>query len=118
MFRQNSRYTYGKSLSDVLRNILRFNNPITIKNAETFLKSGRKIIKDSDTVKNVIKFTLKPFDCLIMQQNIIKKKFNCIFAYHTIIQTGAPIKFTVKTVNEFYQYLNNSRCILLLNSPK
>ena len=67
VYRGVSRYQYGKGLGDVLRGILpfipkiaQFLKPVVIKGAQNFLKAGSEAIKEGTTVKDVIKFTLKP----------------------------------------------------------
>ena len=66
VFRGTSRYKYCQGLGDVLREIVRliprvaqFFKPVAIKGVRTFLKAGRKAIKQGVTVKVVIKSTLK-----------------------------------------------------------
>ena len=67
VLRGTSRYHYGKGLGDVLRGIVRFIpkiaqflKPVAIKGAQTLLKAGSEAIKESATVKDLIKSTLKP----------------------------------------------------------
>ena len=67
MFRGTSRYQYRQGLGVVLRCIVRFIprvaqflKLVAIKGVQTFLKAGSEAIKDSATVKDVIKSTLKP----------------------------------------------------------
>jgi hypothetical protein len=50
----------GAGLGDVFRGICRFFRPVTIKGAQTFLKSASEAIKDGATVKDVLSSTLKP----------------------------------------------------------
>ena len=66
VFRATFRYQYGQGLVDVLRGIVRFISRVAqyfilvaIKSVDTLLKAGSEAIKDSATVKNVIKSTLK-----------------------------------------------------------
>ena len=45
----------------------------------------------------------------IMQQNLIKNEFNREYARLARIQPGMAIEFTVKSANDLYLDLNNSR---------
>ena len=67
VFRGTSRYQYGQGLDNVLRGIVRFIprvaqffKPVAMKGVQTLLKAGSEAIKEGATVKDVIKFTLKP----------------------------------------------------------
>ena len=67
VFKETSRYQYGKGLSDVLCYIVRFIpmvaqflKPVAMKSVQTILKAASKGIKEGATVKDVIKSTLKP----------------------------------------------------------
>ena len=67
VFRETSRYQYGQGLGDVLRGIVRFILSetqffilVAMKDVQTHLKADSKAIKEGATVKDVIKFTLKP----------------------------------------------------------
>ena len=67
MFRGTSRYQYCQALGDVLRGIVRniprvtqFLKPVAMKGIQTLLTAGSEAIKESATVKDVIKSTLKP----------------------------------------------------------
>ena len=62
-----SRSRYSQGLGDELRGIVRviprvaqFIKPVTMKGVQTFLKAVSEAIKECATVKDVIKFTLKP----------------------------------------------------------
>ena len=66
VFVVTSRYQYGQGLGDVLHGILkfipkvaRFLKPVDIKAAQTFSKAGSEAMKKGETVKVVIKSTLK-----------------------------------------------------------
>ena len=45
----------------------------------------------------------------IMQKNVIKNEFNREYALLATIQPGMAIEFTVKSANDLYLDLNNSR---------
>ena len=68
-----SRYQYGQVLGDVLRGIVRyiprvtqFFKPVAMKGIQTLLKAISESIKEGATVKDVIKFTLKPTVCAVV----------------------------------------------------
>ena len=46
---------------------------------------------------------------LIMQQNVIENEFNREYAPLATIEPGMAIEFTVKSANDLYLDLNNSR---------
>ena len=67
VFVGTSRYQYSQGIGDVLHGILKFIPKVAgflkmlaMKNAQTLLKAGSEAIKECATVKDVIKFTLKP----------------------------------------------------------
>ena len=62
-----SRYQYCQGLGDVLLGIVpfiprvaQFFKPMAMKGVQTLLKAGSEAIREGATVKDVIKFTLKP----------------------------------------------------------
>ena len=61
------RYKYGQGIGDIFRTIVRYSPrvaqfliPVAMKGIHSLLKAGSEAIKDGATVKDVIKFTLKP----------------------------------------------------------
>ena len=67
VFRGKSRYQYGQGLGDGFHGIVRylprvtqFFKPVAMKGIQTLLKAGSEAIKESASVKDVIKSTLKP----------------------------------------------------------
>ena len=54
----------------------------------------------------------------IMQQNIIENKFNLEYASLATIQPCMAIEFTVKSANDLYLYLNNSRLHVIAKITK
>ena len=67
VLRGNSRYQYAQGFSDVLLGIVRFIprvaqffKPVAMERVQTFLKAGSEAIKKGATVKDVIKYRLKP----------------------------------------------------------
>ena len=67
VFRGSSRYQYGQGLGDVLLGIVQiipkianFLKLVSIKGAQVFLKVGNEAINENATVKDVVKFVLKP----------------------------------------------------------
>ena len=55
---------------------------------------------------------------LMMQQNVITKKFNREYASLATIQPNVAIKFTFKGANDLYLDLNNSRLHVLVKITK
>ena len=53
-----------------------------------------------------------------MQQNVIKDEFNREYAPLATIQLCVAIEFTVKTLNDLYLDLNNSRLHVLVKITK
>ena len=53
-----------------------------------------------------------------MQQNVIENEFNREYAPLATIQQGMAIEFTVKSANDLYLKLNNSRTHLLAKITK
>ena len=54
----------------------------------------------------------------IMQQNVIINKFNCEYALLATIQLCITIEFTVKSANDLYLDLNNSRLHVIAKITK
>ena len=55
---------------------------------------------------------------LIMQQNVIENEFNREYALLATIQPGMAIEFTVKSANDLYLDLNNSRLHVIAKITK
>ena len=54
----------------------------------------------------------------IMQQNVIENEFNREYALLATIQLGLAIEFTVKSANDLYLDLNNSRLHVIAKITK
>ena len=54
----------------------------------------------------------------ILQQNVIENEFNRVYATLATIQLGMAIKFTVKSANDLYLDLNNSRLHVIAKITK
>ena len=54
----------------------------------------------------------------IMQQNVIENEFNREYAPLETIQPGMAIEFTLKSANELYSDLNNSRLHVITKITK
>ena len=54
----------------------------------------------------------------IPQQNVIENEFNRVYATLATIQLGMAIKFTVKSANDLYLDLNNSRLHVIAKITK
>ena len=54
----------------------------------------------------------------IMQQNVIENEFNREYAPLATIQPGMAIEFTVKSANDLYLDLNNSRLHVIATITK
>ena len=54
----------------------------------------------------------------IMQQNVIENEFNREYAPLETIQPGMAIEFTVKSANDLYLDLNNSRLLVIAKITK
>ena len=54
----------------------------------------------------------------IMQQNVIENKFNRVYAPLATIQPGMAIEFRVKSANDLYLDLNNSRLHVIAKITK
>ena len=54
----------------------------------------------------------------VMQKHVIENKFNCKYASLGKVQPGMAIEFTVKSANDLYLNLNNSRLHVLAKITK
>ena len=54
----------------------------------------------------------------IMQQNVIKNDFNSKYALLASIQPGMAIEFTIKSANDLYLDLNNTRLHVIAKVTK
>ena len=54
----------------------------------------------------------------IMQLNVIENEFNCEYAPLPTLQPGMAIEFTVKSANDLYLDLNNSRLHVIAKITK